>query len=699
MKNNFYFYIIPSFSRLGIFLFPLCTGQLFSSENSNSQHSIQVLNSITNRPVPKVEIYTGDSHFFSDDSGKFTLYGNQFEPSHLRIEKPNFISKNIDELPENNIIYFEPVVYPVKEVNIKEAAPMFILNSPITPHILSGESIEMNASTQSLLRRLPGITIRSYGGKAGVSTISVHGGQSQRFSVMFDGVPINNEQNGGADISTIPPFLLSQVEYLPQGHSSRFGSSAVTGILNLNPSKQGSKLSLSKGNFNEWSANGLFTKSFQNLKFTLGVGRSNYDADYTYTELGDYSQVPYQINETFPGLKNAIQQNFIYSHFQFNSKNNTKLSITYFDVENSRQLSTQVYTSPIDIQDMFDGLEVISSSVKFGQSLISHSQKKTTIEYLNDKHSLNTNNFSYSYTLGDFGAKFSAINVTNESSKTIDTSKTYYTSSLFYTNTLQKIDLATSIKIESEANNDLALGYDIILKFNLTDIINSSFTFSKNYKKPNFNDLFWEPFGDPNLKTEFSSNYYIKNRIISNMGQLNLDAHFIKFDNLIGWRPMVGTSAYWMPENISSANSYGTDISFRTIPIQNTTITASYSISITENYNSSLSYHHSGKPLLYTPINSASLAIQQLFKQSTIDISTKFVGERIYRYSWPHDNILPPYFSTNVSYKYQISAINKFETYFHLNSENIFDIQYQSVFGFPVPGRSFAITITIKERK
>jgi outer membrane cobalamin receptor len=93
------------------------------------------------------------------------------------------------------------------------------------------------------------------------------------------------------------------------------------------------------------------------------------------------------------------------------------------------------------------------------------------------------------------------------------------------------------------------------------------------------------------------------------------------------------------------------------------------------------------------------LGIEKLFKQSTIDISTKFVGERIYRYSWPQDNILPPYFSTNVSYKYQISAINKFETYIHLNSENIFDTQYQSVYGFPVPGRSYTLTITIKERK
>ena len=48
----------------------------------------------------------------------------------------------------------------------------------------------------------------------------------------------------------------------------------------------------------------------------------------------------------------------------------------------------------------------------------------------------------------------------------------------------------------------------VINKDNLTDIINSSFTFSKNYKKPNFNDLFWEPFGDPNLKTEFRKNLF-----------------------------------------------------------------------------------------------------------------------------------------------------------------------------------------------
>ena len=90
---------------------------------------------------------------------------------------------------------------------------------------------------------------------------------------------------------------------------------------------------------------------------------------------------------------------------------------------------------------MSDGLEVISSSINFGQSIISHSQKKTNIEYLNDKHSLTTDNFSYSYTLGNFGATFRAIYMYNESSKTIDTSKTYYNTSLIYTNMNQEIDV------------------------------------------------------------------------------------------------------------------------------------------------------------------------------------------------------------------------------------------------------------------
>jgi len=291
------------------------------------------------------------------------------------------------------------------------------------------------------------------------------------------------------------------------------------------------------------------------------------------------------------------------------------------------------------------------------------------------------------------------INILSESSRLLDLSKTYYAGSFNYDNTWNHIGFATAIKIEHEGDSEEVLSYDLIINNNQSQQLNSSFTFSHNYKKPNFNDLFWEPFGDPNLETEYSDNFYLKNQLISKYGELNFDAHYIAFDNLISWRPMVGSNAYWIPENISSAISYGADLTYKSNPFRNTAILASYSLSITENYNQSLSHHHQGKELLYSPTHSGSFNLQTQINGSSFKISTKFTGERIYGYSWPIDDILPYYFTTNVSSAYKFPQTQKFDTYIHFKSENIFDTQYQSVYGFPVPGHSYSITITIKERE
>ena len=131
---------------------------------------------------------------------------------------------------------------------------------------------------------------------------------------MFDGIPINNEQNGGADISQIPIFLLGNLEYLSQGHSSRFPTSAMTGLLNFSPSKEGTKVSLSRGNFKEWSIGSLLSKSFKKTKFTLGFGRSNYDAKYSYRELGSYSDAYSDLGKVYSGLSNSILKDYVYLH-------------------------------------------------------------------------------------------------------------------------------------------------------------------------------------------------------------------------------------------------------------------------------------------------------------------------------------------------------------------------------------------------
>ncbi|MBT6870132.1 MAG: TonB-dependent receptor [Candidatus Marinimicrobia bacterium] len=669
--------------------------KLFTQEPIHSSDTLFIVNSISKNPLSDVIIITALEEKFSSDLNGYIIIPELNSPHYpILIIKDNYHSISFTKSNLNNIIELKPIIFLADEVRITEEAFQPELTLPIKAYHVNSRQIEATTSTQSLIESLPGITLKSYGGRAGVSTVSVHGGQSQRFSVMFDGVPINNEQNGGADISQIPTFLLSNLEYLPQGHSSRLGTSAMTGVLNLSPSKDGSKVSLSMGNSNDWSVGGLFTKSFQKTKFTFGFGRSNYDVKYSYKELGDYSKAYSDLGKVYTGLSNSIQQDYVYSYAQSND-----VKFSYFEVNNKRQLSTFVYNPPVDTQKMWDGLQVLTASAKWSNSQFLHSRKKTSIEYLNDKHALITNNLSYTNILGDFTSTFRAINVFSESSRLLDMSTTYYAGSLNYDNTWNYINLSTSIKIETEENLTPVFSYDLIINNNISQKLNSSFTFSHNYKKPNFNDLFWKPFGDPNLETEYSGNFYLKNKLLSKYGELNFDAYYIVFDNLISWRPMVGSNAYWIPENISSANSYGLGLIYKSNTYINTTLLTSYSLSITKNYNRSLSHHHQGKSLLYSPIHSGSIAIQSQINKSTFRLSTIFVGDRIYRYNWPRDNMLPNYFTTNLSYKYKISKTQKFETYIHLKSDNIFDTQYQSVYGFPVPGNSHSITMTIKERK
>ena len=668
---------------------------LFAQKSTHQGDTLYIINSISSEPLHNVKLISGSGKIFlTNIDGQLYLKDISIVDFPLIVTKKNYHSINLNRFSTKKVIRLKPIIFLADEVRIIETVFKSELNLPIKSHYINSTQIEGEISAQSLVESLPSVTLKSYGGRAGISTVSIHGGQSQRFSVMFDGVPINNEQNGGADISQIPIFLLSNLEYLSQGHSSRFATSAMTGLLNFSPSKEATKVSLSRGNFKEWSIGSLFSKSFKKTKLTLGFGRSNYDAKYSYRELGNYSDAYPDLGKIYSGLSNSILKDYVYLHYKYKT-----LILSYFNVKNVREISTSVYSPPIEIKKMLDGLQTLSYSFKFSNSKISHNRKQTTIGYLSDNHSLITNNFSFSNINGDFISTISMINIFSESSRLPNMSKTYYSGTINHNKSWDNVILSSSFKAENEENSMLVFSYDFIINNHISRNLTSSVTFSHNYKKPNFNDLFWEPFGDPNLETEYSDNFYLKNQLLSKFGELNINTHYISFDNLISWHPMVGSNTYWIPENISSAKSYGIDISYKSNPFISTSIFASYSLSNTENYNRSLSQNHQGKPLMHSPKHSASFVLQSRINRSMLRLSVKFIGDRIQGYSWPNDNLLPNYFTTNITYKYKLSNTYKFEKYIHLKSENIFDIQYQSVHGYPVPGHSYSITLTIKESK
>ncbi len=691
---------ILSYTFIGSILSFIFSDLLFPIEISNLSDSIRVLNSITKDPVPQAEVNIAlDSLILTDENGYFHFHDSTAEYFPLIINKPNFHSAKINKNPSDKIIELRPVVYRLRNITIKEDAPLRSLNIPIKPYLLSSSEIQYANSVQGILNRLPSITIRSYGGRAGVSTLSVHGGQSDRLAVLFDGIQINNEQNGGADISQIPPFLLSNVEYLPQGHSSRYGPSAMTGILNVTPATKQSTLSISTGNFNELSVGILLYRNLLNSDVRLGTGRSQFDADYSYLEKGNYSSVPYQIESTFYGLKNQLNQDFFYASISKFISPEIDFNSSYFSVRNQRELSTNVYSSPIDMQNMDDQLQVFSTDFLYKWLGIKFSQKNSWISYLQDEHTLTTNTYNMYIKNKYWYISLQQNSAINISTRTTDTTKS--TSSIFleYGDAILDYSYSLASRIEYEGNQEAVGSFDFVIHKNTKEAqSNYSITLSQNYKKPNFNDLFWEPFGNPELQTEYSSNLYFKYEALIRQGQLNVDLHYIRFTDLINWRPMTGSNAYWIPDNITAANSYGFDCLFRTNSIYNATLHGSYSFLITENFNSSLDNIHQGKQLLYTPTNSAYITFISIIQYAQIMYHVKYTGSRLYSYNWPQDNALPGYISSNLSIIVPIHE-KKHSIDVHLKIENLMNIQYQSIYGFPDPGRSITLTLTINEKR
>ena len=91
--------------------------------------------------------------------------------------------------------------------------------------------------------------------------------------------------------------------------------------------------------------------------------------------------------------------------------------------------------------------------------------------------------------------------------------------------------------------------------------------------------------------------------------------------------------------------------------------------------------------------------VRKKLKKGEIGASFTFTGERLYRYNWPQDNILPSHLLSNLHYLHNINTINFFELDAILTIENLFDTQYQNIYGFPDPGRSITFTLTLNERK
>jgi len=117
------------------------------------------------------------------------------------------------------------------------------LDETLSPTIvISRDQIEQSRSTDiaELLRFHAGLDIGRNGGSGQAASLFIRGTESNHTIVMIDGVKINPGTIGGAALQHINPELIEHIEIVKGPLSSRYGSEAIGGVINIITRKTGS---------------------------------------------------------------------------------------------------------------------------------------------------------------------------------------------------------------------------------------------------------------------------------------------------------------------------------------------------------------------------------------------------------------------------------------------------------------------------
>ncbi|MEM8499627.1 MAG: TonB-dependent receptor [Pseudomonadota bacterium] len=105
-------------------------------------------------------------------------------------------------------------------------------------HLLTEEQIirRNKRSTLDLLRQIPGLQISQQGGRGGVSTMYLRGGEPNFTMVLVDGIEVNdptNSRGGSFDFSMLQTDTIERIEIVHGPQSATYGSGSLAGAINV----------------------------------------------------------------------------------------------------------------------------------------------------------------------------------------------------------------------------------------------------------------------------------------------------------------------------------------------------------------------------------------------------------------------------------------------------------------------------------
>ncbi len=153
--------------------------------------------------------------------------------------------------------------------------PLSDIGSSIS--VISAEDMEKSQTVfiQDILQNIPGLTLNQNGAFGGVSSLRIRGAGTDQTVILIDGVQINDVSTpgGGFNFANLDPNGIERIEVLRGPQSILYGSDAIGGVVNIiTPSGSeglAGSLFAEGGSFDTFRAGGHITGGSDKLNFSL----------------------------------------------------------------------------------------------------------------------------------------------------------------------------------------------------------------------------------------------------------------------------------------------------------------------------------------------------------------------------------------------------------------------------------------------
>ncbi len=531
-------------------------------------------------------------------------------------------------------------------------------------------------------------------GNGMVSSISLRGTSASQTGVYWNGIGINSSLNGQTDFNTLQANSFDRLEIRKGGGSVLFGNGAVGGAINLKDelnfnTGQQARVLIGLSSYDSYftQLTGIWGSDRFYAKISAGAQASENDYPYLETNLkndnGAYAN--YNLNATLG--------------FKINELHSLRFNTSIFD--NDRELS-RTLSSESKAKLKNNDQRFLLDWTYLGSRFTSSAKiaiLREKFQYLFDKYepaneSIGSSDrfigkYDVTYFLNNdlfFRAGLEFENAKGDGGNIDKASREDFTGyALMHHEPWEKFMYNVSIRAGASSAYTIPIIYSLDVRYLLTSSLSMRGAYSTNYRLPTFNDLYWEPGGNPELNPEFSSSGEIG--LDYQLKKINISAgwYMIKSEDLIQWRPI--TQDFWSPVNVDNATNHGLEFtaSYRHLVGKNLILLkASYDYTLATDDDSD-------KQLIYVPKHRAGGILGYSWKKWNFNYNLQYTGKVFVTTS--NTENLDDYLLSDISLG---RSLYKDIIDLNFKANNLFDVNYQSVAFRPMPGRNYVFQINFK---